>query len=314
LNRTVGLFGTLETAKVNVVLISQASSEHSITFATIQDDAGMAKAAIEEEFAKELRQEKIANIDITLDCSIIAAVGDGMHFVCGVSGRFFSALGDAQINVLAISQGCSERNISAVVRQSQSTRALRSLHAAFRLSHTTVRLAIVGMNDVGESLLRLLEVQRPILRKTFDIDLQVCTVAMDSNDTDILDLAIEDGGEEADSITMSTIRAIEGPPTESSITFENEAPENVVKSAFSKDLAPLKDSLFRGDCAHHVVFDCTNDDAASQFHPEWLKAGVHIVTANNTGLSGTSELRNAIEGAEKVNGNHSAKYLREVGI
>jgi aspartokinase/homoserine dehydrogenase 1 len=110
------LFGALEKAHVNVVLISQASSEHSITFATVQDHVPTAKAALEEEFRREISANRITDIDVRQPCSIIAAVGDGMNNVAGVSGRFFSALGAAKINVLAISQGCSERNISAVVR------------------------------------------------------------------------------------------------------------------------------------------------------------------------------------------------------
>ena len=89
-------------------------------------------------------------MDVQSPCSIIAAVGDGMSSTTGVSGRFFTALGDARINVLAISQGCSERNISAVVRSEESTRALRAVHAAFRLSSTTVRVGVLGgSNEIG---------------------------------------------------------------------------------------------------------------------------------------------------------------------
>ncbi|CAJ1962597.1 unnamed protein product [Cylindrotheca closterium] len=308
------LFGTLEQVGVNVVLISQASSEHSITFSTIEDDAEMAKEAIAEEFAKELAQEKINNIDVTVGCSIIAAVGDGMHFVSGVSGRFFGALGDAQINILAISQGCSERNISAVVKQSESTRALRALHAAFRLSHTTVRLAIIGMNDVGESLLRLLEVQRPVLRKTFQVDLQVCAVAKDAIDTDIIFLQSDDSKEDGESITMSDVKSLAAPPVESSIQFEGRSSSKAIESSKSKDLKPLMDLLLRGDHGYHMIFDCTNSVSASAFHPDWLNAGIHIVTANNTGLSGPFELREAIDEAEQRFGKRSAQYLREVTV
>jgi hypothetical protein len=117
--------------------------------------------------------------------------------------EFTSVLEDGQINVLAISQGCSERNISAVVLASQSTRAVRSLHAAFRLSHTTIRLAVLGMNEVGESLLQLLETQRSIVRTTFEIDLQVCAIAMDSHDTDVLCLENNDGDQ---SITVAAMK------------------------------------------------------------------------------------------------------------
>ena len=96
--------------------------------------------------------------------AIIAAVGDGMHLTSGVSGRFFTALGDAKINILALSQGANERNISAVVLEEESTRALRAVHAAFRLSHTNVRVGVIGMNEIGMSLLKLLEEQRKKLQ------------------------------------------------------------------------------------------------------------------------------------------------------
>ena len=305
------LFGTLESIGVNVVLISQASSEHSITFATLESQAVAAKTAIAEEFEKELKHKKIEDIDINSPCSIIAAVGDGMHEVAGVSGRFFSALGNAKINVLAISQGCSERNISAVVSSSQSTRALRALHAAFRLSHTGVRVAVVGDNEVGVSLLRLLETQRRLLRSTFEIDIQVCAVALGSHDTDVICLK-NDGGDE--SITIAAIKEhMTSSESYPAISFENEAPGEVTKS-FHKDLSSLLGYLFRGECAHHVVFDCTNDLQASGFHAEWLSAGVDVVTANNTGLSGTSEQREAIDAAESAHGKLSAKYLREVTV
>ncbi|KAG7371146.1 bifunctional aspartokinase/homoserine dehydrogenase II [Nitzschia inconspicua] len=307
------LFGTLESLGINVVLISQASSEHSITFATSEDHAQAAKEAIEEEFHKELNQNRISNIDVNSPCSIIAAVGDGMKDVTGVSGRFFSAVGDAQINIYAIAQGCSERNISAVVATAQSTRALRALHAAFRLSHTTVRVGVVGVNELGESLLRLLETQRRHLWDAFEIDLQVCTVAMDSHDTDIFRLKNENGDE---SITLTAIRnAMKAPSekSESKISFKDSATGEVIKSSHG-DLGPLRDNLFRVDCAHHVVFDCTNDPEASMFHAQWLSSDVHVVTANVTGISGDKTVWDAIHAAETARGKLSAQYLREVTV
>jgi bifunctional aspartokinase / homoserine dehydrogenase 1 len=307
------LFGTLETLGINVVLISQASSEHSVTFATSEDNAPAAKEAIEEEFRRELDQSRISNVDVKFPCSIIAAVGDGMKDVTGVSGRFFSALGDAQINIFAIAQGCSERNISAVVATSQSTRALRALHAAFRLSHNTVRVGLVGVNELGESLLRLLETQRRHLWDAFEIDLQVCTVVMDSHDTDIFRLKNENGDE---SITLASIRDATQSPFEKSetkISFQDAATGVLVKSSHS-DLSPLRDNLFRVDCAHHVIFDCTNDPEASMFHAQWLSSGVHVVTANVTGISGDKRVWDAIHAAETARGKLSAQYLREVTV
>ena len=312
------LFGTLESLGINVVLISQASSEHSITFATPEEDVQRAKKAIEEEFEKELEKNRISSIDVNYPCSIIAAIGDGMHQVSGVSGRFFSALGDAQINIFAIAQGCSERNISAVIATSQSTRALRALHAAFRLSNTTVRVGIVGMkNQLGESLLRLLEVQRRRLWVSYEIDLQVCAVAMDSSDTDIIQLKNHHGD---DSISLSAIREYMNPSLtddQSRISFDEYATGgdgvDVVSSSHG-DLDQMMDMLVREDCAHHVLFDCTNDVEASRFHPKWLLQGVHVVTANNTGISGSKEIRDDIHVAETARGKLSAQYLREVTV
>jgi len=310
------LFGTLETLGINVVLISQASSEHSITFVTPGEDVARAKVAIEEEFEKELKENWISNIDIfDFPCSIIAAVGDGMREVSGVSGRFFSALGDSQISIYAIAQGCSERNISAVIATSQSTRALRALHAAFRLSHTTVRVGIVGTkNQLGESLLRLLEIQRSRLWISFEIDLQVCAVAMDSYDTDIIQLKDHNGD---DSINLSAIQECMNPTkNRSRISFNDYTVSDVVDvvSSSHTDLSQFIDVLVREDCAHHVIFDCTNDVEVSRFHPRWLSQGVHVVTANNTGISGSKEIRDEIHAAEKARGKLSAQYLREVTV
>lgn len=306
------LFGTLESVGVNVVLISQASSEHSITFATIEAHAQIAQKAITEEFSKELKQNRISEITVNSPTSIIAAVGDGMYHVTGVSGRFFSALGDAQINVLAISQGCSERNVSAVVSAAQSTRALRALHAAFRLSHTTVRVGIVGMNAEGKSLLRLLESQRSSIRNTFDVDLQVCAVAPESSETNIYTVAKDPSDE---SITMSVLNeAMNEKGSSPRISFSKVEAAPVVSASRHSDLSAFLGTIVRPESANHVIFDCTSDPEASQFHAEWLRAGVHVVTANNKGLSGPKELQDAITAAESADGKNSAKYLREVTV
>jgi bifunctional aspartokinase / homoserine dehydrogenase 1 len=294
-------------------LISQGSSEHSVTIATTMEQAPLAKHAIEEEFARELQQNRVSHVDIVAPCSILAAVGDGMATVTGVSGRFFSALGDAKINVLAIAQGSSERNISAVVRAEESTRALRAVHAAFRLSHTTIRVALVGMNELGISLLELLESQRAKLRSVFDIDLQVCAIVPDSASPTVI--ALKQNQDAIGSITMSCFKKTEQPSAQSLEVFATfDEKESNVAEAFQGGLTTLLGHLIRNESPSHVVFDCTNDESAGQFHAAWLRASVDVVTANNTGLSGSREQRNDITLAEKLNGKHSAKYLREVTV
>ena len=305
------LFGTLESVGVNVVLISQASSEHSITFATAEGMVELAKSAIEEEFHKEMKQGIISNVEVQAPCSIIAAVGDGMKLVAGVSGRFFSALGDAKINILAISQGCSERNISAVVFTRESTRALRAVHAAFRLSHTTVRVGVVGMGELADSLLKVLQTQRAKLRQKFEVDLQVCAVLADVSASNFVCLKNVKAGS-TDSITASEHSMVTGGAAlTSTVAFDN---ESEVVAVVPGGIAGFKDSVILDDCAHHVIFDCTGDKEVAKLHAEWLNGGVNVATANNWGLAGPKEQRDAIIAAEIGNGKLSAKYLTEVTV
>lgn len=302
------LFGVLEQNGVNVVLISQGSSEHSVTFATHESQAKAAKAAIHEEFRRELETRRLSSVDVVAPCSIIAAVGDNMAFRTGVSGKFFSALGEANINILAIAQGSSERNISAVVRSEQAARALRGVHAAFALSHTTIRVAICGVGtDLGLSLLQLLEEQRSSLRSTFEIDVQVVVLLEDGNSNDFVCL-IKDKEGSADSLTVHSFRKTKDLQSSS--------------TSFTDDVARLKEGnavsmtnvLVHQDCPAHVIFDCTNDEKLGSCHAGWLMEGIHVVTANNTGLSGTLAQREDIVKGETRRGKHSAKYLPEVTV
>ena len=123
------LFAALQNECISVTMVSQASSEHSICVAVKMSDVDAAVAAAKEAFRSELLRGQVSSVEYIAPVTIIAAVGDTMQFTPGVSGRFFGAM--SNVNILAIAQGSSERNISAVVRQEDSTRALRAVHAAF---------------------------------------------------------------------------------------------------------------------------------------------------------------------------------------
>ena len=128
------LFGALRDAGISVILISQASSEHSICFAIPEAQAVRAEEAVRRAFDAELRDGQIQHVDVGLGMSILAVVGDGMAGAHGVAAKVFNSLGDAAISVRAIAQGASERNISVVVDGKVSAKALRAVHAAFYLS------------------------------------------------------------------------------------------------------------------------------------------------------------------------------------
>ena len=229
-----------------------------------------------------------------------------MHFMTGVSGLFFSALGDAKINVLAISQGANERNISAVVTEAESTRALRAVHAAFRLSHTNVRVGIVGMNEIGKSLLKLLETQRNKLRKSFDIDLDVCAVLKNGKSSHAAVLR-----DKRKYITLSAYDSVLDtiPKENTSIAFEKSVHDDVQLE--EGGLGSFGDKVFSENCTNSVIFDCTADEEIGKCHVDWLQKGLNVVTANNTALSGPKVLRQAIKNIE--NG-RKARYFREVTV
>jgi bifunctional aspartokinase / homoserine dehydrogenase 1 len=125
------IFATLARAAVNIIMISQASSEHSICVVFRQQEAERALEALREELAPEIRAKQIQNFDLRKDLAILAAIGENMRGTPGISGKLFSALGASKINILAIAQGSSETNISFVIEKAAEAEALRTMHRAF---------------------------------------------------------------------------------------------------------------------------------------------------------------------------------------
>jgi aspartokinase/homoserine dehydrogenase 1 len=228
----------------------------------------------------------------------------------GVAGRFFSSLGGAKINVLAIAQGSSERNISAVVWSSESTRALRAVHAAFNLSNMTARVGIIGLSEVGISLLRLLESERDANKSNFDLDIQVCMVCPKSDSDEILSLKNDNEGG-TQSITIGAVQRVKDRSEKTKTTFADEEQVAVMSKG---GLSLCFDTLFRKECTFHAIFDCTNDETAGAYHADWLRSGIDVITANNRGLSGPKHQREDIKEAEKLNGKQSGIYMRETVV
>ena len=167
------VFGALRAVDVSVVMISQASSEHSICFAVPRVHAELAKKTVQQTFIVEMQRGEIQTVDLTEGCCIIAMVGDGMIDRLGMAGKFFSALGKAGINVRAIAQGSSERNISAVIKHTEATKALRAVHSAFYLSNQTLSIGVIGTGLIGSTLLNQLQTRIEELKRHRGIDLRV---------------------------------------------------------------------------------------------------------------------------------------------
>ncbi|WP_185883034.1 bifunctional aspartate kinase/homoserine dehydrogenase I [Blattabacterium cuenoti] len=172
------LFEALSREKINVIFITQSSSEHSITTGIHEMDVIKAKSVIDTEFSQEIYQRRIDPLKIEKDLCIIAVVGDNMKNLHGTSGKMFSSLGRNSINVRAIAQGSTEKNISAVIKKTDLKKALNTLHESFFESPPKqINLFICGVGKVGRKLLEQLHQQQSYLFKELKLQVRVIGIA-----------------------------------------------------------------------------------------------------------------------------------------
>jgi aspartokinase/homoserine dehydrogenase 1 len=172
------LFGALARNFINVILITQASSEHSICFVIDSKEAVKARAAVEEEFEHEINAGKIDKLHEKDNLAIVAVVGDNMRHTPGIAGKLFSSLGKNGVNVVAIAQGSSEINLSVVIDKTNLTKALNVIHESFFLSDVkTINVFVVGVGLIGSALLKQLQKQGAYLLKEKNFKINVVGLA-----------------------------------------------------------------------------------------------------------------------------------------
>ena len=172
------LFGSLAQAGINIILITQASSEHSICLAVAPEDAQKASEVIKQEFFYELEAKKIDQLIVEKELSIVAAIGENMKDTAGISGKMFHALGKNGVNIRAIAQGSSELNISAVIAQTDLSKALNALHDAFFLSDArSLNLFVLGPGLIGGTLLHQIAAQYDYLVQKLGLAVKVVGLA-----------------------------------------------------------------------------------------------------------------------------------------
>lgn len=168
------LFGALAQTGINIILITQGSSEHSISFAVSPHLAEQAKSVVERAFDSELSAALIEPVKIESSLSVVAIIGENMRYRPGIAGRLFSALGVNGINVIAIAQGSSELNISVVIQANDESKALNALHQAFFLSDLKVlNLFMIGTGLIGKTLIKQIQHQKDNLKKDLSLEIQV---------------------------------------------------------------------------------------------------------------------------------------------
>jgi aspartokinase/homoserine dehydrogenase 1 len=276
------LFGALREEGISVILISQGSSEHSICFAVPEAEADRAERVVQRAFDPELREGQIHSVGLNRSCSILAVVGDGMAGAHGVSAQVFSALGKAGVNVRAIAQGASERNISVVIDGRNSARALRAVHSSFYLSAHTVSIGLIGPGLVGGALLDQIASQVERLRRDFKLDLRVRGIA-----------------------GSKRMRLAQGPIDLAGWRDAYAAGQDAV------DLDRFAEHVHADQFPHAVIIDCSASANVASHYARWLAAGIHVVTPNKKANSAAWGEYQQVQQARRAAGAH---YLYEATV
>ena len=276
------LFGALRDENISVIVISQGSSEHSICFAIPEGQAARAEQVVRRAFDSELRQGQIQSVEVDRGLSILAVVGDGMAGAHGVAAKVFAALGDASVNVRAIAQGASERNISVVIDGRSAAKALRAVHSGFYLSPHTVSIGVIGPGTVGRVFLDQLAGQAGRLRSESKIDLRVRGILSSSR------LLLNDAG-----VDLGRWR------------------EQLEREGKASELAAFAQFVQADHLPHAVIVDCTASAEVAAHYRDWLAAGIHVVTPNKKANSGDFAQYRALREARRGAGSH---YLYEATV
>ncbi|WP_027126869.1 bifunctional aspartate kinase/homoserine dehydrogenase I [Gelidibacter mesophilus] len=276
------LFGTLALEKINIILITQASSEHSICFGIDEKDANRASVSINLAFENEISLKKIDPIIVEKGLSIVALVGDNMKNHQGISGRMFSALGRNNINIRAIAQGASEKNISTVIAEKDVKKALNTIHESFFEDQTKqLNVYITGVGNVGERLVEQIKQQKKYLKEHLKINLRV--IGLSNSRTMIFD---ESG------LNLKTWK-------EDLVSGEKASLEGFLER--NKELN-LRNSIF---------VDVTANEDVSKIYGEYLKESIAVVACNKIACSSTYE---NYKNLKRLSVKYNAPYLFETNV
>ncbi len=243
------LFGALAKQRVNVILISQSSSEHTICFAVDTGDAPAARKAITHEFRYEF-QNKLSALDQKDGQTIVAVVGRGMKGTPGVAGKVFQALGQNNINVSAIAQGASELNISMVTDSAQKIRAMNVIHQAFFEKRKRLGIILIGVGNIGSALLRLLHQQHAyLLKQGFEVRVLAVTNSRKYHF-------------EHEGIDLSRWR------------------ESLDASTVAMHVDALLGNVNGLEFTNLVLVDCTASRQIVDAYPKFVRTNMHIITPN----------------------------------
>ncbi|MGM5471252.1 bifunctional aspartate kinase/homoserine dehydrogenase I [Flavobacteriaceae bacterium LMO-SS05] len=276
------LFETLAQEKINVILITQASSEHSICIGIDLKEANKAKNAIDATFENEISLHKIDPIIIETELSIVALVGDHMKSHQGISGKMFSALGRNNINVRAIAQGASERNISAVIAQNDIKKALNTLHDQFFEGNMKqLNVFITGVGNVGERLIEQIKAQRKYLKQNHKINLRV--IGLSNSKT----MVFNDNGLSLDDWKTQ------------------------LKVGDKANLQGFFDQVKHLNMRNSIFVDITASQDVSNLYPDYLRQSIAVVACNKIACSSDYQRYSDLK---RLSRKYNASFLFETNV
>jgi len=250
-------FAAMAREQVSVNLITQSSSEFSISFCIAESDLKRATAALQAEFELELQAALLDPLGIETDMAIVSLVGDGMRQSKGMAAKFFASLAQARVNVVAIAQGSSERSISAVIRSRHCADAIKVCHENFFTHVPSIDVFLVGCGVIGGELLDQFHRQKAFLAAR---QVKLCVYGIANSGSLLLD---------ADGIDLSAWKTAMAASTQA---FTREA-----LVAFVQD----------NHLTNPVLIDCTSAQAVADQYVDYLAAGFHVVTPNKKANTGT---------------------------
>ncbi|MFN1514179.1 bifunctional aspartate kinase/homoserine dehydrogenase I [Vibrio owensii] len=244
------VFGAMSSAGVSIVLITQSSSEYSISFCIEAQDKAKAQQVLADAFELELKDGLLEPVDFIDDVSIVTLVGDGMRTSRGVASRFFSSLAEVNVNIVAIAQGSSERAISAVIPEDKISEAIKACHENLFNSKHFLDVFVVGIGGVGGELVDQIERQQAKLAEK-GIVIRVCGLAN----------------------SKGLLLDSEGLPLE-------HWRDRMSASTEEFSLARLISLVQRNHIINPVLVDCTSSESIANQYADFLAAGFHVVTPN----------------------------------
>ncbi|MGF1869808.1 bifunctional aspartate kinase/homoserine dehydrogenase I [Photobacterium indicum] len=244
------VFGAMSISGVSIVLITQSSSEYSISFCIESDDKVLAQQALQNNFELELKDGLLEPIEFVDDSAIVTLVGDGMRTSQGVASRFFTSLAEVNVNIIAIAQGSSERAISAVIPATKVAEAVKACHENLFNSKHFLDVFVIGVGGVGGELVEQIRRQQVKLAEK-GIVIRVCGLANSKG------LLLNNNG----------------------IPLENWRDQVGVANE-PLTLARMIQLVQRHHIINPVVIDCTSDQGIAEQYVDYLAAGFHVITPN----------------------------------